>query len=174
MPMVLYLYFFITKHSSDQFGVWPLAKMFLYFDILTWSSTINLGSLSLISLIKSIYILSLTSIGFILICIHCTKNEVLHEGFLNAKLNISYNDCCIHYGAFDCMLFSSTLYSFLNVKELPAESRHDIWSLSDSNGFQTHNHVVCKLANLVSRFPCNARVIVDASSNPPVSNVKSL
>ena len=30
------------------------------------------------------------------------------------------------------------------------------------------------LAHLVSRFACNTRVIVDASSNPPVSNVKSL
>ena len=26
----------------------------------------------------------------------------------------------------------------------------------------------------ISRFTCNTRVIVDASSNPPVSNVKSL
>ena len=30
------------------------------------------------------------------------------------------------------------------------------------------------IAHLVSRFACNTRVIVDASSNPPVSNVKSL
>ena len=30
------------------------------------------------------------------------------------------------------------------------------------------------LAHLVSRFTCNARVLVDASSNPPFSNVKSL
>ena len=30
------------------------------------------------------------------------------------------------------------------------------------------------VAHLVSRFACNTRVIVDASSNPPVSNVKSL
>ena len=30
------------------------------------------------------------------------------------------------------------------------------------------------LAHLVSRFACNTRVIVDASSNSPVSNVKSL
>ena len=33
---------------------------------------------------------------------------------------------------------------WLNVKELPASSRHHIWSLSDSNGIRTHNHLVCK------------------------------
>ena len=30
------------------------------------------------------------------------------------------------------------------------------------------------ISHLVSRFACNTRVIIDASSNPPVSNVKSL
>ena len=30
------------------------------------------------------------------------------------------------------------------------------------------------LAHLVSRFACNTRVIVDASSNPPVSRLKLL
>ena len=34
----------ITKTSSDQFGVYPLAKFFLNFEILTWSATLNLGS----------------------------------------------------------------------------------------------------------------------------------
>ena len=33
----------------------------------------------------------------------------------------------------------------LNLKELIAWSRCHIWSLSDSNGIQTHNHLVCKL-----------------------------
>ena len=32
----------------------------------------------------------------------------------------------------------------LNVKELLAWSRRYIWSLSDSNGIQTHNHLVRK------------------------------
>ena len=35
----------------------------------------------------------------------------------------------------------STLCSFLNVKEILAQNRHDIWSLSDSNGIRTHNHL---------------------------------
>ena len=38
----------------------------------------------------------------------------------------------------------STLYSCLNVKEPLAQNRHEIWSLSDCNGTQTHNHLVCK------------------------------
>ena len=38
----------------------------------------------------------------------------------------------------------STLYSCLNVKELLARNRRDIWSLSGSNGVRSHNHLVCK------------------------------
>ena len=36
----------------------------------------------------------------------------------------------------------STLYSCLNVKELVARNRRDIWILSDSNGIRTHNQLV--------------------------------
>ena len=36
----------------------------------------------------------------------------------------------------------STLYNCLNVKELLAQNRSEIWSLSDSN--RTHNHLVRK------------------------------
>ena len=35
----------------------------------------------------------------------------------------------------------STLYSSLNVKELLAQSRRKIWSLSDCNGTRTHNQL---------------------------------
>ena len=52
----------------------------------------------------------------------------------------------------DCMSLSChirvsewiTLYSCLNVKELLAQNSCNIWSLSDSNGIQTHNHFVSK------------------------------
>ena len=37
-----------------------------------------------------------------------------------------------------------TLYSSLNVKELLARSRRDIWRLSDCNGTRTYNHLVRK------------------------------
>ena len=53
----------------------------------------------------------------------------------------------------------STLYSSLNVKELLAWNRHKIWNLSDCNGTQTHNHLVCKwtlnhLAKLAKWLSC--------------------
>ena len=38
----------------------------------------------------------------------------------------------------------STLYICLNVKELLAWKRRDIWSLSDCNGTRTQNHLVRK------------------------------
>ena len=38
----------------------------------------------------------------------------------------------------------STLYSCLNVKELLARNRRDIWRLSDCNWTRTHNHLVRK------------------------------
>ena len=37
-----------------------------------------------------------------------------------------------------------TLYRWLNVKELLAQNRRYIWSLSDSKRVQTHNHLVLK------------------------------
>ena len=53
----------------------------------------------------------------------------------------------------------STLYSCLNVKELLAQSRREIWSLSDCNWTRTHNHLVCKwtlnhLAKLTKWLSC--------------------
>ena len=38
----------------------------------------------------------------------------------------------------------STLYSCLNVKELLAWNRREIWNLSDCNWTRTHNHLGCK------------------------------
>ena len=32
----VFLSFLITKTFSEQFGVYPLAKMFLHFDVLKW------------------------------------------------------------------------------------------------------------------------------------------
>ena len=40
----VFLILLTTKTSSNQFGVYPLAKMFLYFEILTSSPTLNLVS----------------------------------------------------------------------------------------------------------------------------------
>ena len=53
----------------------------------------------------------------------------------------------------------STLYSCLNVKELLARSRREIWNLSDCNWTRTHNHLVHKrtfnhLAKLAKWLSC--------------------
>ena len=66
----------------------------------------------------------------------------------------------------DCMFLSchvsgsewTTLYSCLNVKELHAQSRLEIWSLSNFKGNWTHNHVVRKwtlnhIAKLAGKMP---------------------
>ena len=37
-----------------------------------------------------------------------------------------------------------TPYNCLNVKELLARNKRDIWILSDSNRIRTHNHLICK------------------------------
>ena len=53
----------------------------------------------------------------------------------------------------------STLYSCLNVKELLARKRHEIWILSDCNWTRTYNHLVHKqtfnhLAKLTKWLSC--------------------
>ena len=73
--VAVFLIFLITKICSDQFGVEPFAKIFLLFDMLTVSQILNLGSLSLISLLESTSVLDFTSTSFILIVlryIRCT------------------------------------------------------------------------------------------------------
>ena len=52
-----------------------------------------------------------------------------------------------------------TLFSCLNVKELFAENRRDIWNLSDCNRTRTHNYLVSKrtrnhLAKLTQMIEC--------------------
>ena len=54
-----------------------------------------------------------------------------------------------------------TLSSYLNVKERLARNRCDIWSLSDSNGIQTHDHLVCKRTlNHLAKLVINGWVFV--------------
>ena len=56
--------------------------------------------------------------------------------------NISLTVCSCHVtNAFQS---ESTLYSCLDVKELHARSRREIWRLSDCNWTQTQNHLVRK------------------------------
>ena len=59
-----------------------------------------------------------------------------------------------------CTHFRVNLHSScLNTKELLAWNRHGIWSSSDSNWIQAHNHLVCKqilnhLAKLAKWLSC--------------------
>ena len=55
-----------------------------------------------------------------------------------------YIDCMFLYHVTCTFQSKSTLCSYLNIKELLAWSRHNIWSLSDCNATATHNHLVCK------------------------------
>ena len=62
----------------------------------------------------------------------------------------------------------STLYSCLNVKELFARNRRDIWSLSDCNWARTHNHLVLKetlnhLAKLAKWLSCVVSTYLDGA-----------
>ena len=63
----------------------PFAKIFLYFDILTWSPTWNLGSLSLCSAPYSKYLSTWTSEGFIFIV-----SEVVYNMGVLAFCNVAY------------------------------------------------------------------------------------
>ena len=51
---------------------------------------------------------------------------------------------CYYHVTYYTFQNESTLYSCLNVKELLARNRRDIWSLSDCNGIRTYNHLVRK------------------------------
>ena len=54
---------------------------------------------------------------------------------------VDLSTACYYYLTYEFQS-ESTLYIYLDVKEFLARSRRHIWSLSDSNGLQTHNHLV--------------------------------
>ena len=78
--------------------------------------------------------------------LHSNSNN--NNSINNSDMNFSYNS----NNNINCMLLlyhvcvSERIYthSYLNVKERLARHRRDIWSLSDSNGIRTHNHLVQK------------------------------
>ena len=74
---------------------------------------------------------------------HFTRHLILIElRWFVTKAFFSMTACSYHV----TYVFQgeSTLYSCLNVKELLAQNRCNIWSLNDRNGTRTHNHLVCK------------------------------
>ena len=74
-------YFFtllITMTSPEQFCVFPSAKIFLHFDILTWSPTVSVGSLLFFPTPYSIYVLNWTSAVFILNVLWISSSLTIH------------------------------------------------------------------------------------------------
>ena len=67
-------------------------------------------------------------------------NTNLQNSVIYSERVITVCSCHVTY---PCQI-ESILYSCLNVKELLAQSRRQIWSLSDCNWTKTHNHLVRK------------------------------
>ena len=88
------------------------------------------------------------------VLITCNLKPQLLKSFSNLDFQTV---CCYHVTyAFQS---ESTLYSCLNLKELIAGNRREIWSLSNCNGTRTHNHLVRKrtlnhLDKLAKRLGC--------------------
>ena len=81
----------------------------MYFDVLVWSTTFNLGSLLSFSTSKSIYILDLTSISFILIVLWY---EVLY--LLPVSSNYQYTNLFYYSHVFADFMFKISNKSFSN------------------------------------------------------------
>ena len=89
-----------------------------------------------------------------------TKLETTTTLFLNEHSTIWSNwpndwavfwvlNCTVHLTVYSChVMYAShgeyTLYIWLNVKELLAQNRREIWRWSDCNGTRTQNHLVLK------------------------------
>ena len=68
-------------------------------------------------------------------------------------------ELCCEYLLLWCIGCEPIPNNYLNVKELLAQNRHDIWNLKDCNGTQTHNLLVRKrthshLAKLAKCLSC--------------------
>ena len=71
--------FFNHETSSAKFGAWPFVKMFLYFDILTWSPNSNIRSLLSFCSSKTIYVLDFISTDFFLVVLWYVLFCYIHE-----------------------------------------------------------------------------------------------
>lgn len=75
----VFFIFLIPNTSWDQLGLWTFAKIFLYIDTLTWSSTFNSEPLSLCSTSYLTYIPESTWAGLILIALCCYICELFNR-----------------------------------------------------------------------------------------------
>ena len=81
-----------------------------------------------------------------------------HSWFPYVRLCPNLNDKLMTVCSFHVMYAfqsESTIYSCLNVKELLAPSRREIWRLSDCNWTRTQNHLVRKQTlNHLAKLAC--------------------
>ena len=83
--------------------------------------------------------------------IHLVRKRTLNH-LANLTKSLSWVLNTYLYGAFDCMFLSCNVRGSewintlccLNVKNLFAQNRWDIWNLSDWNRIRTHNHLFRK------------------------------
>ena len=69
-----------------------------------------------------------------------------------SQISLEHSTVCSNHVTYSFQS-ESTLYSCLNAKELLAQKRPEIWSLSNRNGTRTHNHLACKrILNHVAIF----------------------
>ena len=63
----------------------------------------------------------------------------------NSSINylVTYLTICSYHVTY-ISYSESTLCSYLDIRELLARNRCDIWKLSGCNGIQIHSHLVCK------------------------------
>ena len=116
----------------------------------------------------------------------CNKTRTPNHRFRKWTLNhlaklAKWLNCVVStylYGAFDCMFYhvmyvfqsESTLCNCLNVNEVLAQNRRDIWSFSGCNGTRTHNHLVRKrklsyLAKLAKWLGCFVSIYIYGASD---------
>ena len=73
------------------------------------------------------------------------RNEITEVSVFNyIMFHMSFILTACYYHVMYAFQGESTLYNCLNVNELLARDRRDIWSLSDSNGIRTHHHLLHK------------------------------
>ena len=102
---------------------------------------------------------------------------VYHYHFLSSKDYIGLYVLIMSHMRFRV---ESTLCGCLNVKELLAQSRQEIWTLSNCNWTQNHNHLVHKQTlNHLAKYPtkmvpCDFRRVVEISDKIDVGPLETL
>ena len=91
---------------------------------------------------------------------HSVSSKNWFKSHLNAKcFNMLLKLTVCSYHVTYAFQSESTFYSCLNVNELLAQNRREIWGLSDCNGTRTYNDLVCErtlnhLAKLAKWLKC--------------------